>query len=184
MDEFSKYLVDARSKWKFTGKSRPDFAITPKSGQESVWDYPRPPAIDHDERLVIVKFNEEIIAESTRSIRILETSSPPGFYIPREDINFDFITEGTGSSVCEWKGEAVYWSLKIEENQFHNVGWSYPDPFSGFELIRSFLSFYPSKLECYVDSEKVRPQPGIFYGGWITSEIVGPFKGEPGTGWW
>lgn len=184
MSDIPDQIQQARSKWHYTGKLRPDFAIAPTTDQESVWDYPRPPKINPDKRHILVRYNNLVIAETHNSIRVLETASPPVFYIPSSDVNSDYLKETPGNSVCEWKGKAQYWSLKINHNLVSNVGWSYPNPFKGFESIKDYFSFYPAKLDCYVDGERVLSQPGGFYGGWVTSELVGPFKGEPGTGWW
>ena len=96
----------------------------------------------------------------------------------------DRLQPARGSSLCEWKGSAAYWSIRSDEGLLINAAWSYPEPFPRFEPISNFLSFYPARLECYVDAERVQPQPGGFYGGWVTSEVVGPYKGEPGTGGW
>lgn len=115
---------------------------------------------------------------------MLETASPPTFYIPPDDVRTDLLALGRGRSHCEWKGEATYWSLDHGGTQIESVGWSYQDPYPDFEPIRGFLGFYPSKVECYVEGERVRPQSGGFYGGWVTSDVVGPFKGDPGTGGW
>ena len=184
MSELNDQIRQARAKWKYRGDVRPDFAIIPEEGQESVWDYPRPPKIDPDSRTVLVRFNSEVIAESTSTVRILETAGPPVFYIPQKDIEMSMLTDGTSTTLCEWKGHAKHWNVITEKKTFENAGWSYPDPFPGYEEIRDYISFYPVMLECYVDSERVLPQHGGYYGGWVTSEIVGPFKGEPGTGWW
>jgi len=184
MSELTEQIRRARAKWKYRGDVRPDFAVAPEEGQESVWDYPRPPRIDPDERTIVVKYQSELIAESKSTVRILETSSPPVFYIPDKDIDMSKLKEGTGSSLCEWKGWAIYWDVITEKETIENVGWSYPDPFPGYEEIRNYVSFYPARLECFVDGERVLPQPGGYYGGWVTSEIVGPVKGEPGTGRW
>ncbi len=170
-----------RDGWKNRGDSRPDFAIEPAEGQESVWDYPRPPAILPDTRHVVIRHGDITIADTTNSIRILETASAPTFYIPPEDINTDLLVPYDGSSFCEWKGESTYWSVHISETLIQAAGWSYPDPFEDFSAIKNYISFYPAKVGCYVDGEKARPQPGGFYGGWITDEIVGPVKGEPGV---
>ncbi len=171
--------------WKYTGRERPPFADTTDEGQESVWDYPRPPALEHDDRLVEVRLEElEVeIASSRRTIRVLETASPPVFYIPTAGINMGLLTPARGSSLCEWKGEARYWAL-IEYPELGPVGWSYPKPTPEYEEIRGYLSFYPGRVECYVRGERVRPQPGGFYGGWLTDDIAGPVKGEPGTEGW
>jgi len=168
--------------WRYNGRSRPAFAITPQSGQESVWDYPRPPKLVRDGRRVEVLHKNQIIATSNRCYRVLETASPPAFYIPADDILWTHLVDVPGSSVCEWKGVARYWALATDPSRM--VGWSYPDPLPGFEAIRAYVSFYPVQVACFVAGEKVRAQPGKFYGGWITAEIIGSFKGEPGTGHW
>ena len=168
--------------WTNTGKARPENAVDPGPGQESVWDYPRPPELQHDGRLVEVKDGDVVIASTTTALRVLETASPPTFYLPADDIDLDQLVEVTGNSVCEWKGRAVYWSLgRVPELP---VAWSYPRPRPRFDKIRDHLAFYPGRVECYVDGERVQAQAGGFYGGWITTEVVGPFKGEPGTGHW
>jgi uncharacterized protein (DUF427 family) len=169
--------------WKYRGQKRPDFAAVPLPGQESVWDFPRPPKLVPDGRLVEVYYGDHVIASSGRAYRVLETASPPSFYMPPEDVNWEILSSAPGSSVCEWKGVAKYWALSSNP-KVGVVGWSYPDPTPAFEQIRDYISFYPAALACYVAGERVRAQPGRFYGGWITSEIAGPFKGEPGTEYW
>ena len=172
--------------WKFRGNNRPSFAIEPRSpGQESVWDYPRPPVCRDDSRVVVVRFQTFILARTTRAIRVLETASPPTFYLPRCDVRSELLLPTSGNSYCEWKGQATYWSLKLDDGSIEkNVGWSYEDPTADFQSIRGYLSFYPARLTCLVDGEVVRPQPGGFYGGWVTDEVVGPYKGEAGTHAW
>ena len=184
MSELSEQIKRARAKWKFRGDIRPDFASVPGAGQESVWDYPRPPKIDPDNRTVIVNYKTVIVAESRNTVRILETSSPPVFYIPEKDIDLTKLEKGEGSSLCEWKGQGGYWNVTIDGNKIINAGWSYEKPFPGYEFIRNYVAFCPERLECFVDGERVLPQPGKFYGGWVTSEITGPFKGEKGSEWW
>jgi uncharacterized protein (DUF427 family) len=124
------------------------------------------------------------IARSNRCIRVLETASPPTFYIPPADVNMDAIEPAAGGSVCEWKGSAAYWTVSAAGRKLERAGWSYPEPFEGFEAIRGYLSFYPAALECFVGGVRVQPQPGRFYGGWVTPGIAGPFKGEPGSESW
>jgi uncharacterized protein (DUF427 family) len=172
------------SVWQFRGTSRPSFAEEPGPGQESVWDYPRPPAILPDSRRVIVKAGSVMIADSECAVRILETASPPTFYIPPADVDQRALQPAPGSSYCEWKGTAAYYRFVNGVPNNQPIGWNYPQPSPGFIAIAGFYSFYPGRVECYVDGERVRPQPGGFYGGWITDEIVGPVKGEPGTGGW
>lgn len=180
----SSDLERARAHWKHSGSDRPTWAVVPGPGQESVWDYPRPPRIEPDTRLVRVIAEGRTLAETRRAIRILETASPPTFYIPRDDVNMDWLEPARGASLCEWKGSASYWSARGAGDRPIQVAWSYETPFAEFASIRGHLSFYPSRVECYVDADRVRPQPGDFYGGWITPDVVGPFKGDPGTGGW
>ena len=158
--------------------------IEPGPGQESVWDYPRPPKLEASSRRVRVLFAGTVIAESSKAYRVLETSHPPAWYIPREDVRGEFLLSGQGSSHCEWKGVAAYWSVKVGDQVSVNAAWSYQHPSPPFAPIQGHLSFYPSRCECYVDEERVQPQPGDFYGGWITSHVVGPFKGGPGSRGW
>ncbi len=169
--------------WQYTGAERPSFAENPGPGQESVWDYPRPPALVPCEREVVVLAGGVELARSSRCFRVLETASPPTYYLPETDVQLDLLVMVAGSSFCEWKGAACYWTL-ADGSAPEPVAWSYPDPSGRFEPIRSALGFYPGRVECTVDGERVRPQPGHFYGGWVTGELVGPWKGEPGTGHW
>lgn len=184
------WLQDAQDSWTFRGQNRPPFAIEPGPNQESVWDYPRPPAIVPDRRTVVVKVGDVVIAQSTDTVRVCETASPPAFYIPPNDINFDYISVVAGSSFCEWKGPARYWAVSAAALPPNSppatisVGWDYPDPLGDFRSLAGYLSFYPGRVDCFVDDERVQAQAGGFYGGWITQEIVGPFKGDPGTGGW
>lgn len=171
--------------WKWIGKERPPFADVPASGQESVWDYPRPPRLEHDRRRVRVLVGERVLVDTNRAIRVLETASPPTFYLPPEELDQRLIRPETGESFCEWKGRARYWSvIDGDGNLVEAVGWSYPAPNAAFAPIAGWLSFYPGRLHCEVDDERVQPQPGGFYGGWMTPEIAGPVKGMPGTGHW
>ena len=171
--------------WTWTGKERPPWAEEPQKGQESVWDYPRPPRIERDPRRVVVRAGQALLADTMAAVRVLETASPPTFYIPPNDVPIELLTPANAPTYCEWKGEARHWSLDLEgERSGVLVAWSYPSPTPAFESIRDYLSFYPGRVECLVAGERVQPQDGGFYGGWITSEIVGPFKGAPGTGGW
>ncbi|MBL0162463.1 MAG: DUF427 domain-containing protein [Xanthomonadales bacterium] len=171
--------------WKWTGAERPSFANVPALGQESVWDYPRPPRLEADQRHVQVLIGDHVLANTHRAIRVLETASPPTFYLPPEDIDESLLRTQVGDSFCEWKGRARYWSVVAGEGRLlEAVGWSYPEPTPAFAPIAGWLSFYPGRLHCKVDGERVLPQPGGFYGGWLTREIAGPVKGLPGTGRW
>ncbi len=159
--------------------------IEPGPGQESVWDYPRPPRLEVSGRPIRVLFNGEVVAETDRALRVLETSHPPVYYIPAKDIQSRFLERSSRSTFCEWKGRARYHTLKVGDRRSPDAAWSYPDPTPTFEALRDHLAFYPSRVdECTVAGEVVRSQPGDFYGGWITAEIVGPFKGDAGTMGW
>ncbi len=170
--------------WAFDGRKRPDFAVAPAAGQESVWDYPRPPRLAQDSRHVEVWHGAQRIAASRRAWRVLETASPPTFYLPAGDVAMTLLQPAPGSSYCEWKGAASYFALADDNARGQVVAWSYPRPTGAFAGLAGYLSFYPGRVQCRVDGEVVRPQPGGFYGGWITDEIIGPSKGEPGTGHW
>ena len=158
---------------------------TPGPGQESVWDYPRPPRIEPDARRIRVLVGGVTIADTTHALRVLETASPPTFYIPPQDVRLDLLEPEDRHTVCEWKGMASYWAVRVGSRFVASAGWSYPRPTRDFMAIRDHLAFYAGRVdEAWVDAERVIPQPGDFYGGWVTSEIIGPFKGEPGTlGW-
>lgn len=149
-----------------------------------MWDYPRPPRITNDDREVVVQYRGTLVARSTAAKRVLETASPPTFYLPTEDVRMELLRVATGSSFCEWKGRAAYWQLGLKQAPREAVAWGYQEPSPRFEAITGYLAFYPALVECYVAGERVKPQPGKFYGGWITSDVVGPFKGPPGTERW
>lgn len=176
------WLQAAQDHWKHRGDTRPPFAETPAEGQESVWDYPRPPALVSDHREVIVTDAAGPLTTTRAALRVLETASPPTFYVPMADTAMERLVPAAGQSFCEWKGPAQYWALAIEPA--NPVAWSYPRPLAPFEGLADHLGFYPGRINCTVDGEVVRPQDGGFYGGWITDEVVGPFKGEAGTGGW
>lgn len=160
--------------------------IPPKPGQESVWDYPRPPKLEKVSEHLRVVFNDQIIADTNRGYRVLETSHPPVYYLPPEDIRLDFLTEvPKRKSFCEWKGKASYYDLKVGDRESKGAAWTYRDPSPAFRTIDGYLAFYASKVDtCYVGDEQVQAQEGDFYGGWITAKIVGPFKGGAGTWGW
>lgn len=159
--------------------------IEPGPGQESVWDYPRPPRLEPTERHVRIVCNGETIADSRRAYRVLETSHPPVYYLPPEDVRLEFLERTSRQSVCEWKGVAAYYAVAVGGRTAPDAAWCYPDPTPAFAPIARYLAFYPSALDdCTVDGVPVRAQPGDVYGGWITPDIVGPFKGDPGTGSW
>lgn len=153
--------------------------------RESVWSYPRPPRVEESARLVRVVLGGQVIAESTRTKRVLESSHPPAYYIPIEDIRAGVLAPSERTSFCEFKGGARYHTVQAGNRVEQDAAWYYPQPSGGFEIIANHVAFYPGRMdECTVDGEVVRPQAGAFYGGWITSDIEGPFKGEPGTAGW
>lgn len=160
--------------------------IEPGPGQESVWDYPRPPAVRPSTEHVRIVHGGRVVVDTQRAVRVCETSQPPAYYVPRADVVADLIEPSAGSSWCEWKGRASYWSVVVPgAAPVRDAAWSYEAPSAGFEAIAGHLAFYPQKMdECWVDGEQVAPNPGDFYGGWITSRVVGPFKGAPGTLHW
>jgi len=159
--------------------------IKPKPGQESVWDYPRPPRLEDVSQHVRVVFNGEVLADTNRAKRVLETSHPPVYYIPPEDIKRQYLKSQSHTSFCEFKGMASYFTVEVNGQEAQNAAWCYPEPTSAFTSLKNYVAFYPSKMEaCYVGDERVQPQEGDFYGGWITSNIVGPFKGGAGTWGW
>lgn len=154
---------------------------------ESVWDYPRPPRLEVATRLVEVWLGGAAIARSTRSHRVLETSHPPVYYIPAEDIELGTLEPVSGAgSVCEWKGSATYLDvIGADGRRVPRGAWTYHRPTGGFAPIADAVAFYPALMDaCTVDGELVRPQPGGFYGGWVTDDLIGPFKGAPGTMGW
>jgi len=159
--------------------------IIPAPGQESVWDYPRPPRVEPCKNRLRVEFNGETVAETARAYRLLETSHPPTYYIPRTDVRTEFLTPSLSRSFCEFKGEARYWDLQVGSRTSRNALWSYASPNRPYGLLGDHLSFYAGRVDaCFVDEERVQPQLGDFYGGWITSRVVGPIKGGPGTRLW
>lgn len=155
--------------------------IPPGPGQESVWDYPRPPSLQRSDRRIEIVLAGRTIVDTTASWRVCETSHPPVFYVDPAAFAPGTLSPGEGSSYCEFKGAATYWNV----GDRRNAGWSYERPTSAFAAMRGAVAVYPGRVdEVRVDGEVVTPQAGGFYGGWITSDVVGPFKGEPGTlGW-
>ncbi|MFJ1709350.1 DUF427 domain-containing protein [Kitasatospora sp. NPDC088346] len=153
---------------------------------ERVWDYPRPPEVRAAPgRLVEVWFGGRPVASTRRAVRVLETSHPPVYYLPAGDVVSELLVPAGGASLCEWKGRARYWDLEVGPHRARHAAWSYPEPLPGYRELRDMVAFYPGRVDrCTVDGETVRAQDGDFYGGWITREITGPFKGGPGTSGW
>jgi len=159
--------------------------VAPGPGQESVWDYPRPPRVEPvDERIRVVA-DGLTIADSMRALRVLETAGAPAYYVPPADVRMDLLVPSSHRSWCEFKGEASYWTAVLPGRTIANAAWSYAEPNPGYEAIRDHLAFYAWAVdEAWVGDERAAPQPGRFYGGWVTSRIVGPFKGGPGSFGW
>ncbi len=156
----------------------------PAPGQESVWDYPRPPRIESVPRRIRVEVAGSVIADAPSAIRILETSHPPTYYIDPASIRAGVLHEVPGGSFCEWKGVATYFDVVTDAGRIERAAWTYREPSGDFAALADHVAFYPALVECFVDDEAVRPQPGRFYGGWVTADLAGPFKGEPGTEFW
>ena len=152
---------------------------------ESVWNYPRPPRLEAVRQRLIVIFGGKLIADTLAGYRVLEKSHPPTYYFPPSDVAMDLMHKVSGTSFCEYKGAATYWDIRDGSEVSIAAAWSYPSPSEPYEALRDHFSFYAGRVEaCFVDGERVQAQEGDFYGGWITSHIVGPFKGGPGsTGW-
>ena len=158
----------------------------PGPGQESVWDYPRPPAVERVTARVVVRLGGTVVADTTDAVRVLETSHPPVYYLPMADLAEGALVKASGSSMCEFKGLARYFDVVGGDGTVAScAAWNYPTPVPGYESLRERVAIYPSAMDsCEVGGERVQAQDGDFYGGWITADIVGPFKGAPGTlGW-
>lgn len=153
--------------------------------QESVWDYPRPPRCERTHRHIRIVFGGVVIADTRRAVRVLETSHPPVYYIPPADIAMEHLESTPRRTFCEWKGKAHYYTVKAGGKTAPDAAYAYPAPEPGFERIMDYIAFYAGPMDSVtVDGEEVTPQPGSFYGGWITSDVTGPFKGEKGTEFW
>jgi uncharacterized protein (DUF427 family) len=156
-----------------------------RKNEESVWDYPRPPRLEDFQGRLEIRFGGVTIADTTRAKRVLETSHPPVYYIPPGDVRREYLRKSLAVSWCEWKGRARYYDLLVGDQLRKKVSWSYPDPDPSFSPIMDHFAFYAGPMDaCLVNGEQVTPQPGGFYGGWITRNIVGPFKGDPGSEGW
>ncbi len=159
--------------------------IEPGPGQESVWDYPRPPRLERTARRIEIVFAGVTLVDTERAWRVLETSHPPIYYVPPGAIARGHLVDSRRESFCEWKGAARYRDVRVGDRVARDAAWFYPHPTAAFEPIRDHVAFYPAAMDrCSVDGEIVVPQPGRFYGGWITPDVVGPFKGVPGSEFW
>jgi uncharacterized protein (DUF427 family) len=159
--------------------------VPPGPGQESVWDYPRPPRVERSRQRVVVRLGGTLLVDTTAALRVLETSHPPAYYLPRSAFPADALTAASGSSMCEYKGRATYLDVGSGGVVAERAAWTYPSPLPGYEALADHVALYPAAMDaCEVDGETVTPQQGGFYGGWITSRVAGPFKGAPGTWGW
>ncbi|KQT47016.1 hypothetical protein ASG47_10455 [Devosia sp. Leaf420] len=159
--------------------------IEPQAGQESVWDYPRPPRLERVDKRIEIDFAGMRIVDAPRCFRVLETSHPPVYYIAPEFIRPDALRQAHGTSVCEWKGRADYFDVVANGRTAQRAAWRYPSPTASFSAIAGFFAFYAGPMDrCTVGGVIASPQPGGFYGGWVTPDVVGPFKGEPGSMGW
>lgn len=159
--------------------------IEPGPGQESVWDYPRPPRVEASGERVVVRLGGEVVADTRNALRVLETSHPPAYYLPRSAFAADALAPAAGSSMCEFKGRAAYLDVRGGGSIARRAAWTYPAPLPGYAALIDHVALYSAAMDaCEVDGERVLPQEGGFYGGWITSRVVGPFTGTPGTLRW
>lgn len=157
----------------------------PASRQESVWDYPRPPRLEPVTARLAVVLGGETIAATSRGYRVLETSHPPNYYFPPDDIAPGVLERAAGGSFCEFKGSAHYYTVRGGGRCERDAAWGYDTPSAPYAALAGRIAFYAGRMDaCFVDGERVTPQPGGFYGGWITSAVIGPFKGGPGTRGW
>lgn len=174
-----------RARLRAVSRQRPDNIPVPGPGQESVWDYPRPPRVEPVNRMLTVEFAGTTLAKTTRGLRVIETAGLPVYYFPPSDVRLDML-EGTAcQTLCEWKGMASYWTVRMDTRMAEYASWSYPEPDPAYHSLKDFLAFYPGLMDgCYVGDLWVAAQPGSYYGGWITPDILGPFKGAPGSESW
>ena len=157
----------------------------PAPGQASVWAYPRPAIAEPSDRHVRIEHRGLVVADTRAAVRTLETSHPPSYYLPPGDVLMSALRRSARGSFCEWKGQAIYYDVEIAGEMLRDVAWSYPAPSPAFAALRDHIAFYAAPFDaCLVDGERVVPQPGGFYGGWITSDLAGPFKGGPGSRFW
>jgi uncharacterized protein (DUF427 family) len=163
----------------------PTARVTLAPGQESVWDYPRPPRVEHSGEEVVVVLGGEVVARTRSALRVLETSHPPAYYLPYAAFVEGSLVPVGGTTYCEFKGTASYFDVVADGRRAARAAWTYRQPSPGYEAILDHVAVMPGRMDqCTVDGEVVVPQPGGFYGGWITPRVVGPFKGGPGTTGW
>jgi len=159
--------------------------LSHQSKKESVWDYPRPPRVEPTSKRIRIVFAGVTIADTHQALRVLETSHPPVYYIPPQDVHQELLVPSGHKTFCEFKGTAHYWTVRVKDREAADGAWTYPSPSEGYGILQDHFAFYAHLMDaCYVDDERAEPQPSGFYGGWMTSDIVGPFKGGQGTETW
>lgn len=174
-----------REKWRRLPRRRPDRIPRPGPGQHSVWDYPRAPRIEPVTQRVRVELAGVALADTTHALRVCETGGPPAYYVPPSDVRREALFASEQTSFCEWKGLARYWTVRIGARALRDAAWSYPEPDPAYVALRDHVAFHAGRVDaCWVGEWRVTPQPGRYYGGWITPDLVGPFKGEPGSEHW
>jgi uncharacterized protein (DUF427 family) len=178
-------VARARARWRRALRERPPAIVPPGPGQESVWDYPRPPRVEPVAARVAVEHAGVAVADTRRALRVLETAGAPTYYLPTEDVRTELLEPAPHTTLCEWKGLASYWTLRIGDERVRDAAWSYRRPDPHYAALRGHFAFHAGRVDtCTVGGERVTPQPGAYYGGWITRAVVGPFKGGPGTESW
>jgi uncharacterized protein (DUF427 family) len=178
-------VLRERSKWEYDGRRRPAWADEPRSGEQSVWDFPRPPRIERESRLVRVVHGDVVLAESRSALRVLETAGAPTVYLPETDVDRSLLVPNETVSLCEWKGAARHFDVRGPASSTAEAVWTYRDPYPEFARIRGWLAFHPARVDaCWLGETRVAAQPGGYYGGWVTPDLAGPIKGGPGSGSW
>lgn len=177
--------AEDRARLRAVARHRPQNIVVAGPGQLSVWDFPRPPRVESVALRVRIQLGGQLIVDTTAALRVCETSSPPAYYIPPGEIAPGCREPSERTSFCEWKGVAHYWTVSAGGRRAKDAAWSYPAPDPGYEALKDYIAFYPRRMDaCWVGEHRVEPQPGLYYGGWITPELVGPFKGAPGSEAW
>ncbi len=182
--ELTACVRRARDKWRYRGDERPAFAEASAPGEESVWDFPRPPRQEPVAGALRVAYGMHVLAATRRGVRLLETAGAPTYYFPPEDVESTMLVDLSDQSLCEWKGLATVFCLGDQPGDLRPVGWRYDVTFPEFASIQGWFAFYPGVLACFIGEEQVQPQPGGYYGGWVTERLKGPIKGEPGSEAW
>jgi uncharacterized protein (DUF427 family) len=182
--ELTEEVQRHRAKWRYRGDERPAFAEPVAAGEESAWDFPRPPRCEPVTAELRVVHADRPLASTRRGVRILETAGAPTYYFPPEDVDSTLLVDLPSQSLCEWKGLATSFALSELPGASRAIGWRYESTFPEFVSIRAWSAFYPGLLACFIGTEQVQAQPGGYYGGWVSANLKGPIKGEPGSESW